>query len=77
MVDAVIAKAKQTGDYGVLSQADLLVLALTYSLHQKDLKEKEEKSQTITESSAPSETSEVGNPAVHKLPHGNLVHRRW
>ncbi|KAJ7791652.1 hypothetical protein B0H14DRAFT_3115388 [Mycena olivaceomarginata] len=33
---AVIAGAKKTGDYAVLSHPDLCVLALTYSLHQRE-----------------------------------------
>jgi RNA-binding protein NOB1 len=32
----VIAGAKKTGDYAVLSHPDLCVLALTYSLHQRE-----------------------------------------
>ncbi|KAJ6515597.1 Nin one binding Zn-ribbon like-domain-containing protein [Mycena sanguinolenta] len=33
---AVIAGAKKTGDYAVLSHPDLCILALTYSLHQRE-----------------------------------------
>ncbi|KAF7352546.1 20S-pre-rRNA D-site endonuclease NOB1 [Mycena venus] len=33
---AVIAGAKKTGDYAVLSHPDLCVLALTYSLHERE-----------------------------------------
>lgn len=40
---AVIQFAKKTGDYSVLSHADLLVLALTYDLHLKAEADKEAK----------------------------------
>jgi rRNA maturation endonuclease Nob1 len=35
-VKVAIQWAKKTGDYAVLSQADLCVLALTYALDQED-----------------------------------------
>lgn len=38
MADLAIAVAKKTGDYSVLSHADVCVIALTYEL---DLEEKE------------------------------------
>ena len=37
----MIQFAKKTGDYSVLSTADLCVLALTYALEQKEIKEEE------------------------------------
>lgn len=37
-VKVAIQWAKKTGDYAVLSQADLCVLALTYALDQEDKK---------------------------------------
>ena len=39
----VIKWAKKTGDYSVLSQADLCVIALTYALQQEEKKKAEAK----------------------------------
>ena len=36
----VIQWSKKTGDYSVLSHSDLCVLALTFSLHEEDKREK-------------------------------------
>ncbi|KAL1740432.1 Nin one binding Zn-ribbon like-domain-containing protein [Schizophyllum fasciatum] len=43
----VIKWAKKTGDYSVLSQADLCVIALTYALHQEEKKKAEAKARLI------------------------------
>ncbi|KAI0750999.1 Nin one binding Zn-ribbon like-domain-containing protein [Daedaleopsis nitida] len=45
----VIQWAKKTGDYSVLSHADLCVLALTYELDQKEKEEKEKANQEESE----------------------------
>ncbi|KAI0089072.1 Nin one binding Zn-ribbon like-domain-containing protein [Irpex rosettiformis] len=57
----VIQFAKKTGDYSVLSTADLCVLALTYALEQKEINEEEKNvSQETDTTTAESSTVEVG-----------------
>jgi rRNA maturation endonuclease Nob1 len=58
----VIAGAKKTGDYAVLSHPDLCVLALTYSLHQR------EKAKAAAAAAAAAAKSESANEArcVHE-----------
>ncbi|KAJ7572507.1 Nin one binding Zn-ribbon like-domain-containing protein [Mycena floridula] len=55
---AVIAKAKETGDYSVLSHPDICVLALTHTLHHKFIAEAQKKALEPTVS----EASEGGPP---------------
>ncbi|THG98342.1 hypothetical protein EW026_g3836 [Hermanssonia centrifuga] len=51
----VIQFAKKTGDYSVLSTADLCVLALTYALEQREKAEQEKLSQQESQTSEPTE----------------------
>ncbi|PPQ64613.1 hypothetical protein CVT24_008350 [Panaeolus cyanescens] len=52
----VIQWAKKTGDYSVLSHADLCVLALTYRLHEED--EKEKKAEAVNQASTANATEQ-------------------
>ncbi|KAF8213831.1 hypothetical protein K438DRAFT_1802325 [Mycena galopus ATCC 62051] len=75
---AVIAGAKKTGDYAVLSHPDLCILALTYSLHQREkaaaAKLANESVTELDESAPPVvETTEAGKalnatPAAEEIP---------
>ncbi|KAF7355561.1 20S-pre-rRNA D-site endonuclease NOB1 [Mycena sanguinolenta] len=62
---AVIAGAKKTGDYAVLSHPDLCILALTYSLHQREkaAAEKLANEATQTTDAAPAENTPDTTPA--------------
>lgn len=43
----MIQFAKKTGDYSVLSTADLCVLALTYALEQKEAHEEQKAAENV------------------------------
>ncbi|KAG6821516.1 hypothetical protein H0H93_000025 [Arthromyces matolae] len=51
--------AKKTGDYSVLSHADICVLALTYSLHQEAKKEDNVNSEATPEAISTEQTNET------------------
>ncbi|TFK43741.1 Nin one binding Zn-ribbon like-domain-containing protein [Crucibulum laeve] len=55
----VIQWAKKTGDYSVLSHADICVLALTYSLHEEEKRKKESSEIASTNEQSSSETQEA------------------
>ncbi|KAF9534695.1 Nin one binding Zn-ribbon like-domain-containing protein [Crepidotus variabilis] len=58
----VVQWAKKTGDYSVLSHADLCVLALTYALNEEDEREKNN-SETQTQTQEPAEAIEQPSDA--------------
>ncbi|TRM68187.1 Nin one binding Zn-ribbon like-domain-containing protein [Schizophyllum amplum] len=62
----VIAWAKKTGDYSVLSQADLCVIALTYALHQEEKKKAANAASEAQQEPAPEEqnTPEASEPTA-------------
>ncbi|KAG6830322.1 hypothetical protein H0H92_001257 [Tricholoma furcatifolium] len=61
----VIQWAKKTGDYSVLSLADLSVLALTYALHEEAKKVAAENVASPSEAMEPEKTPDV--PAVEEI----------
>ncbi|KAI0747300.1 Nin one binding Zn-ribbon like-domain-containing protein [Irpex lacteus] len=74
----VIQFAKKTGDYSVLSTADLCVLALTYALEQKEVHEEQKAAENTESESAAAESSSAVPEAISSLEinEGNLL-RKW
>lgn len=60
----MIQFAKKTGDYSVLSHADLLVLALTYELDQKAKQELVKEKVMLSKSLIPTKLNDQSYPSV-------------